>query len=84
MKISGTRRVYRNLETGELAYLAAGSIGNSGKQRWCAVTLEPAVGSLGRVAGQHPVEWWSTPDLALSGYRKRIRALWAAGFRRLR
>ena len=47
------------------------------------VTLERADGALGCIAGQHQAEWWTSPELARQGYRRRVRALNAAGYRRV-
>lgn len=84
MRRDAELRVYRHAATGEEVHLIAAEMVGSGAQRWCALTLERADGGAARIAGQHLVEWWSAPEAALRGYRKRIRALLIAGYRRVR
>lgn len=76
-------RIYRHATTGELAHLTVRAVGGSDSQAWCVVTLERPDGRVGRIAGQHQVEWWPAPHLALHGYRCRVRALRAAGYQRV-
>ena len=83
MRATNATRLYRHAETHAEARLTAKSVISASPLGWCAVTLERADGALGCIAGQHQVEWWTSPELARQGYRRRVRALNAAGYRRV-
>jgi hypothetical protein len=83
MMATNATRLYRHAETQAEARLTAKSVIGAGPPGWCAIMLERADGAVGCVAGQHQVEWWTSPELARQGYRRRVRALNAAGYRRV-
>ena len=68
--------------TGEEAHLSAGPITGPAGQ-WWEVRLVRADGRPGAVAGQTAVDWWRSREAAQEGYRKRLRALQAAGWMRV-